>query len=337
MSVTTAMVKELRKRTGSGMMECKRALLEANADMELAIENMRKAGLAKADKKLNRIATEGRITVAQSANARNAVIIDVNCETDFVAKGDTFKAFANAVAEAILIANVSTVEEAYKLKLADSKTIDEARRGLIVTLGENITLRRFQKVATEGGTGFYLHGEKIGVLVELATADAVLAKDLAMHIVASKPMYITQAEVPTETVEKEKAIFVAQAQESRKPAKIIEKIVDGRIKKFLAEVTLEGQSFIKDDKITVAQLVKNKGNQVLSFIHFQVGEGIEKVTEDFASEVMAQVQVVSHKHKRVINQPKLLKKEWMFVAKNFFLELLRKVSCLLKMVRAKIK
>ncbi|WP_428355309.1 translation elongation factor Ts [Methyloprofundus sp.] len=290
MSVTAAMVKELRGRTGSGMMECRRALVEANTDMELAIENMRKAGLAKADKKSNRIAAEGRIAVAQSADTKSAAIIDVNCETDFVAKGDTFKEFANAVAEAILAADVSTVDEAYTLKLADGKTIDEVRRGLIATLGENITLRRFQKVATEGGTGFYLHGEKIGVLVELATPDAELAKDVAMHVAASKPMCVAEADVPAETVAKEKAIFVAQAEESGKPAAIIEKMIGGRIKKFLAEVTLEGQSFIKDDKVTVAQLVKGKGNQVLSFIHLQVGEGIEKDEGDFAAEVMAQVR-----------------------------------------------
>lgn len=290
MSVTAAMVKELRQRTGSGMMECRRALVEANADMELAIENMRKAGLAKADKKSSRIAAEGRIAVAQSEDTKNAVIIDVNSETDFVAKGDTFKDFANAIAAAILVADVTTVEEAYELKLENGKTIDETRRGLISKLGENITLRRFQKLASEGGTGYYLHGEKIGVLVELAKADAELAKDVAMHIAASKPMCVAEADVPAETVEKEKAIFVAQAEESGKPAAIIEKMIGGRIKKFLAEVTLEGQAFVKDDKVTVAQLVKAKDNKVLSFIHLEVGEGIEKDEGDFAAEVMAQVR-----------------------------------------------
>lgn len=290
MSVTAAMVKELRQRTGSGMMECRRALVEANDDMELAIENMRKAGLAKADKKSSRVAAEGRIAVAQSADTKNAVIIDVNSETDFVAKGDTFKEFANAIAAAILTADVSTVEEAQELKLADGKTIDETRRGLISKLGENITLRRFHKVASEGGTGFYLHGEKIGVLVELAKADAELAKDVAMHIAASKPMCVAESDVPAETVEKEKAIFVAQAEESGKPAEIIEKMIGGRIRKFLAEVTLEGQAFIKDDKVTVGKLVSGKDNKVLSFTRFEVGEGIEKAEEDFAAEVMAQVR-----------------------------------------------
>ena len=290
MSVSAAMVKELRERTGSGMMECRKALRESEGDMDLAIENMRKAGLAKADKKSSRIAAEGRIAVAQSADTKSAVIIDVNCETDFVAKGDTFKEFANAIAAAVLASDVSTVEQAYELKLADGKTIDEARRGLISTLGENITLRRFQKVATEGGTGFYLHGEKIGVLVDLATADAELAKDVAMHIAASKPQCVAEADVAAETIDKEKAIFVAQAEESGKPAAIIEKMIGGRIRKFLAEITLEGQAFIKDDKVTVGKLVSGKGNKVLGFIHLEVGEGIEKEEGDFAAEVMAQIR-----------------------------------------------
>jgi len=290
MSVTAVMVKELRERTGSGMMECRKALIEADANMELAIENMRKAGLAKADKKSGRIAAEGRIAVAQSADTKNAVIIDVNCETDFVAKGDVFKAFANDIANAVLASDVTTVEEAYGLELADGKTIDEVRRGLIAKLGENIALRRFQRVATEGGTGFYLHGEKIGVLVSLEKADNELAKDVAMHIAASKPVCVSEADVAPELVEKEKAIFVAQAEESGKPANIIEKMIGGRIKKFLAEITLEGQAFIKDDKMTVGQLAKAKGNKVLTFTRLEVGEGIEKEEGDFASEVMAQIR-----------------------------------------------
>lgn len=292
MSISAAMVKELRGRTGSGMMECKKALAAADGDMELAIENMRKAGLAKADKKSGRIAAEGRVAVAQSADTKNAVIIDINCETDFVAKGDTFKDFVNAAAEAILAADVSTVDEAYELKLADGKTIDETRRGLIAKLGENISLRRFQRVASEGGTGFYLHGEKIGVLVDLAKADDALAKDVAMHIAASKPVCVSEADVDPELVEKEKAIFVAQAEESGKPAEIIEKMIGGRIRKFLAEITLEGQAFVKDDKVTVGKLVAGKDNKVIRFIRLEVGEGIEKDEGDFASEVMAQINAV---------------------------------------------
>lgn len=290
MSITAAMVKELRQRTGSGMMECKKALTTADGDMDLAIANMRKAGLAKADKKANRIAAEGRIAIAQSDDTKNAAVIDVNCETDFVAKGDVFKTFANEIADAILGADVTTVEQAYGLALPSGKTIDETRRDLISKLGENITLRRFQKLETEGGTGFYLHGEKIGVLVNLETADATLAKDIAMHIAASKPACVSEADVSAETIEKEKAIFVAQAAESGKPPEIIEKMIGGRIKKFLAEITLEGQAYIKDDKVSIAKLVSSKGNKVLSFIHLEVGEGIEKEEGDFAAEVMAQVR-----------------------------------------------
>lgn len=290
MSVTAVMVKELRQRTGSGMMECKRALKEADGDMELAIDNMRKSGLAKADKKSGRIAAEGRIAVAQNDDTTNAVIIDVNCETDFVAKGDDFKAFAQGIADAILASDVTTVEAALELALAGGKSIDETRRGMIAKLGENITLRRFERVSAAGGTGFYLHGEKIGVVVSLEKADAALAKDVAMHIAASKPTCVSESEVPAEIIEREKAIFVAQAEESGKPAEIIEKMIGGRIRKFLAEITLEGQAFVKDDKVTVGKLVSGKDNKVTGFINLAVGEGIEKEEGDFAAEVMAQIR-----------------------------------------------
>lgn len=290
MSVTAVMVKELRQRTGSGMMECKRALKEANGDMELAIDNMRKSGLAKADKKSGRIAAEGRIAVAQNDDTTNAVIIDVNCETDFVAKGDEFKAFAQGIADAILASDVTTVEAALELALADGKSIDETRRGMIAKLGENITLRRFERVSATGGTGFYLHGEKIGVVVSLEKADAALAKDVAMHVAASKPTCVSESEVPADVIEREKAIFVAQAEESGKPAEIIEKMIGGRIRKFLAEITLEGQAFVKDDKVTVGKLVSGKDNKVTGFINLAVGEGIEKEEGDFAAEVMAQIR-----------------------------------------------
>jgi len=290
MSVTAVMVKELRQRTGSGMMECKRALNEANGDMELAIDNMRKSGLAKADKKSGRIAAEGRIAVAQNDDTTNAVIIDINCETDFVAKGDVFKAFAEGIAAAILASDVTTIEAAYELLLADGKSIDEARREMIAKLGENITLRRFERVSATGGTGYYLHGEKIGVVVSLEKADNALAKDIAMHIAASKPVCVSESEVPAETIDREKAIFIAQAEESGKPAEIIEKMIGGRIRKFLAEITLEGQAFVKDDKVTVGKLVSSKDNKVTGFINLAVGEGIEKEEGDFAAEVMAQVR-----------------------------------------------
>jgi len=290
-TISAAMVKELRERTASGMMECKKALVEANGDMELAIENMRKSGLAKADKKSGRIAAEGIIGVKVSDDGRAVAIVDVNCETDFVAKADDFVSFVNSVTIALLNSDVQTEEEFLALPLEGGITVDEMRRGLIAKLGENITVRRFEKYKTaEGGTACYLHGNKIGVIVELAVADGELGKDVAMHIAASKPICVSEDQVSAETIAKEKEIFSAQAAESGKPADIIEKMVIGRISKFLAEVTLLGQPFIKDDKLTIGKLVASKGNNVIRFSRFEVGEGIEKKEENFAEEVMAQVR-----------------------------------------------
>jgi len=290
MSITAAMVKELRERTGSGMMECKKALVETNGDLELAIENMRKAGLAKADKKSGRIAAEGIIGVKISDDGKTAAIVDINCETDFVAKGDDFVQFVNNVTTALLSADVNTEEQLMAMPLADGSSVDEVRRSLIAKLGENITVRRFEKYKSEGGTACYLHGSKIGVIVELAKADPELGKDIAMHVAASKPVCVSEDQVAPELIEKEKEIFSAQALESGKPAEIVEKMIAGRISKFLAEITLLGQPFIKDDKITVGKLAAGKGNSVIRFTRFEVGEGIEKKEENFAEEVMAQVR-----------------------------------------------
>ncbi|MEI6541931.1 MAG: translation elongation factor Ts [Methylococcales bacterium] len=294
MSITigAGMVKELRERTGSGMMECKKALVEANGDMELAIENMRKAGLAKADKKSGRIAAEGIIGVKVSDDGKAVAIVDINCETDFVAKADGFVNFVNSVTTALLNADhINSEEDLLAMPLEDGVTVDEIRRGLISTLGENITVRRFEKLKTaEGGTACYLHGSKIGVIVELAAYDAELGKDIAMHIAASKPAYVSEEQVPSDIIEKEKEIFRALSAESGKPADIIEKMIAGQIRKFLAEVTLLGQPFIKDDKVTVGKLVESKGNKAIRFTRFEVGEGIEKKEENFAEEVMAQVR-----------------------------------------------
>lgn len=290
-NISAGMVKELRERTSSGMMECKKALVEANGDMELAIENMRKSGLAKADKKSGRIAAEGIIGVQVSDDGKSVAIVDINCETDFVAKADDFVNFVKSVTVALLNANIETEEQLLAMPLEDGVTVDEMRRGLIAKLGENITVRRFDKfTTTEGGTASYLHGSKIGVIIELAKPDTELGKDIAMHIAASKPMCVSEDQVPPETIAKEKEIFTAQAAESGKPADIIEKMVIGRISKYLAEVTLLGQPFIKDDKVTVGKLVASKGNSVIRFSHFIVGEGIEKKEENFAEEVMAQVR-----------------------------------------------
>lgn len=290
-TISAVMVKELRERTGSGMMECKKALVESNGDMELAIENMRKSGLAKADKKSDRIAAEGIIGVKVSGDGKAVAIVDVNCETDFVAKADDFVGFVNNVTVALLNSDIETEEQLLAMKLPDGNTVDEVRRGLIAKLGENITVRRFEKYkTTEGGTACYLHGSKIGVIVELAKADNELGKDIAMHIAASKPVCVSEDQVSAELVEKEKEIFSAQAAESGKPADIIEKMVAGRISKFFAEITLLGQPFIKDDKMTVGKLVASKGNKIIRFARLEVGEGIEKKEENFAEEVMAQVR-----------------------------------------------
>ncbi|MCX7105792.1 MAG: translation elongation factor Ts [Methylococcales bacterium] len=291
-TINAVMVKELRERTGSGMMECKRALVEANGDMELAIENMRKSGLAKADKKSGRIAAEGIIGVKVSDDGKAVAIVDVNCETDFVAKADDFVSFVNSVTNALLNADsIETEEQLLAMPLEGGVTVDEMRRGLISTLGENITVRRFERFKTaEGGTACYLHGSKIGVIVELAVSDQELGKDIAMHIAASKPQFVSEEQVPSDIIEKEKEIFRALSLESGKPADIIEKMITGQIRKFLAEVTLLGQPFIKDDKVTVGGLVSKKGNKAIRFIRFEVGEGIEKKEENFAEEVMAQVK-----------------------------------------------
>ncbi|WP_020481857.1 MULTISPECIES: translation elongation factor Ts [unclassified Methylomonas] len=291
MSISAAMVKELRERTGSGMMECKKALVEANGDMELAIENMRKAGLAKADKKSGRIAAEGIIGVKVSDDAKTVVMVDVNCETDFVAKGDDFIGFANDVVNSLLNANVNSDEELQAMLLSTGVSVDDTRRALIAKIGENITVRRFVKfTTTDGGQAAYLHGSKIGVIVELTKNDPALGKDVAMHVAAAKPEYVSDDQVSADVIAKEKEIFAAQALESGKPAEIVEKMIGGRINKFLAEVTLLGQPFIKDDSVTVGKLLASKGNAVVRFARFEVGEGIEKKEEDFAAEVMAQVR-----------------------------------------------
>ncbi len=292
-TISASMVKELRERTGSGMMECKKALVEANGDMELAIENMRKSGLAKADKKSGRIAAEGIIGVKISDDGKTVAMAEVNCETDFVAKADDFVAFVNGLTAAILGADIGENDDITTLTLADGQSVDETRRNLVAKLGENISVRRFRKYRTEtGGTACYLHGSKIGVIVELTAANPELGKDIAMHIAASKPICVSEDEISSETIEKEKEIFLAQQEDKikGKPADIVEKMVAGRISKFFAEVTLLGQPFIKDDKITVGKLAVSKGNSVVAFTRFEVGEGIEKKEENFAEEVMAQVR-----------------------------------------------
>ena len=290
MAITASMVKELRERTGAGMMECKKALVESNGDIEAAIEAMRKSGQAKAAKKAGRTAAEGVILVSTTDDAKRAVIVEVNCETDFVAKDENFVSFANAVAERALNTGAADVAAlmAEPLHEGEDTTIEQAREALVVKIGENMAVRRFERVETSGMLCSYRHGDRIGVLVDLEGGDADLGRDLAMHIAASRPVCVSEEQVPAELLEKEREIFSAQAAESGKPADIIEKMVEGRIRKYLAEVTLVGQSFVKDPDTTVGKLLAAKGAKVNGFIRYEVGEGIEKKQENFAEEVAAQ-------------------------------------------------
>ncbi|MEW5756633.1 MAG: translation elongation factor Ts [Pseudomonadota bacterium] len=291
MNISAALVKELRERTGSGMMECKKALVEANGDIELAVENMRKSGLAKADKKAGRTAAEGAIVIKTSSNGKRAVMVEVNSETDFVAKNEDFISFSNTVAEMALNEKISDVEALAGMKMPSGATVNEARTALVAKIGENINLRRIVSASAENGVvGSYLHGGRIGVLVELEGGDINLARDIAMHVAANKPVCVSEEQVPAELIEKEKEIFTAQAAESGKPMEIVQKMVVGRVNKFLKEVTLLGQPFVKNPDQTVAQLLNEKGATVLGFVRIEVGEGIEKQTGNFAEEVMAQVR-----------------------------------------------
>ncbi len=290
MQITAAMVKELRERTGSGMMECKKALQEAGGDMEKAVEDMRKSGLAKADKKASRTAAEGLVAIALSDDRKEAAIVEVNCETDFVSGGDEFKAFTNGVAQRILKDSPADMAALVALPLEDGgKSIEEVRQDMVAKIGENIQVRRFERKSTDGAFGSYSHGVRMGVLVEMDKDDQDLIKDVAMHIAASNPVCVSEAEVPEDMLNKEKEILIAQARESGKPDDIIEKMIVGRIRKYLAEITLLGQAFVKDPDQTVEKLLKSKDATVKSFNRFEVGEGIEKKQENFADEVMAQV------------------------------------------------
>ncbi len=291
MSITAAMVKDLRERTGAGMMECKKALTEADGDIEKAIEAMRKSGAAKAVKKAGRVAAEGQVIINISDDKKNAAVVEVNCETDFVGKDENFIRFAEELGA---IALREAVEDAAALSattMASGQTVEEARQELVSKIGENIQVRRVQKMtASEGEFGSYRHGVRIGVVVEVAGGDEALARDIAMHIAAIKPVCVDESEVPAELLEKERAIFAAQAKESGKPDNIVEKMVTGRMKKYLKEITLLGQPFVKNPDQTIEALLKDADAKVLQFTRMEVGEGIEKKQEDFAAEVMAQVK-----------------------------------------------
>ncbi len=292
MAITAATVKELRERTGAGMMDCKKALQEADGDVEKAIENMRKAGMAKAAKKAGRIAAEGQVIIKQNTESAQVVIAEINSETDFVTKDDNFKSFCEQVATCILEEQPTDLDNLMESKVSDTgQTIEETRQQLVAKIGENISVRRFSLIdSAQGILGSYLHGVRIGVIVELEGGDEALAKDIAMHIAASNPACIAEEDVPQELLAKEKDILVAQAEESGKPAEIIEKMIGGRINKFLKEITLLGQPYVKDPDQTVAKLLESAGATVKSYIRYEVGEGLEKRNDNFADEVMAQAK-----------------------------------------------
>ncbi len=288
MSISASMVKELRERTGAGMMECKKALVETGGDLDAAAEHLRKSGQAKADKKASRVAADGRIVVATEGN--KAVIVEVNSETDFVAKDENFTSFSDAVAATALAGGITDVEALSAETLADGRTIELARTELISKVGENIGVRRIAFVESDSVLASYTHGARIGAVVALDGGDEALARDIAMHVAASNPTCIDETGVPPETLENEKRILTEQALESGKPAEIVEKMVLGRINKFLKEITLVGQPFVKDPDVSVGKLLKNAGATVAAFVRFEVGEGIEKKQENFADEVMKQIE-----------------------------------------------
>ncbi len=289
MSITAALVKELRERTGAGMMECKKALQETDGDIEAAAELMRKSGAAKADKKAGRVAADGAIKVGVSDDGKLAAILEVNSETDFVAKDENFQAFADAAVALLLAERPDSVEALLALPMADGQSIEAARQALIGKVGENIQLRRFEIIAAEGRIASYLHGSRIGVLVD-SDAEAELARDIAMHIAASNPQFIDRDSIPGDFVDKEKSILVAQAESSGKPPEIVEKMIQGRLNKFLGEITLLGQPFVKDPDQTVAKLLDAAGASVKRYVRYEVGEGIDKKVEDFAAEVASQLE-----------------------------------------------
>jgi len=293
MTISASMVKDLRERTGAGMMECKKALVEVDGDLDAAAEVLRVSGQAKADKKSSRVAADGRVVVAQGDNS--AVIIEINSETDFVAKDENFLAFTDAVAVTAMTSGMTDVAEFASQKLADGRTVEEARTELIAKVGENIGVRRIERVESAGVISSYTHGARIGAVVTLDGGDEVLARDIAMHVAATNPTCIDESGVPAETIENERRIETEKAQGSGKPAEIIEKMVTGRMNKYLKEITLVGQPFVKDPDINVGKLLSNANATVTAFVRFEVGEGIEKKVENFADEVMKQIEDAKNK------------------------------------------
>jgi len=286
MTITASLVKELRELTGAGMMECKKALVETGGDLEAAQEHLRTIGQASAAKKSGRVAAEGRIELALGDST--AAIVEVNCETDFVAKDENFVGFAQRAAQLILDEQPADVAALMALP-GDGGTFEDERKALIAKIGENIGVRRFDVIAHDGGVGSYLHGVKIGVIVTVEGGDDDLRRDIAMHIAASNPAYLAASDVPADAQDKERRFLTDQAAQEGKPANIVEKMVEGRMRKYLGEITLLGQSFVKDPDVTVEKLLQGAGATVSSFRRLEVGEGIEKKVENFAEEVQAQI------------------------------------------------
>ena len=293
MAVTAEAVKALRERTGAGMMECKKALVETNGDLEAAAEIMRKSGLAKADKKAGRIAAEGVVAIERAADGKAAAVVEVNSETDFVAREKDFQAFAAAVAKAALESRPADMDALLAAKLPTGETVEETRRALVARIGENIGVRRFELVQSPASLATYLHGTRIGALVAMEGGDASLGHDLAMHVAAINPQYLSSDDVPGDFLAKEREIEMAKAEaeaQGKKPREIIAKMVEGRLRKSLAEITLLGQPFVRDPDVTVEKRLKQSNAKVLRFVRFEVGAGIEKKQENFAAEVMATVR-----------------------------------------------
>ncbi|MBA3493303.1 MAG: elongation factor Ts [Gammaproteobacteria bacterium] len=292
MEITAATVKELRERTGAGMLDCKKALVAAAGDLEQAIDILRKSGAAKAAKKAARVAAEGVIVISRAPGAATAAMVEVNCETDFVTRADDFKAFAEAVGSCVLTQRPVDTDSLLRLPLADGQETVAARcEQLVAKIGEKIQVRRFTWLeAGSGVLGIYPHGTKIGVLVSMAGGNAAIAKDTAMHIAASRPLCVHESEVPADLLAREKEIFAAQAAETGKPPAVQEKIVAGKLQKYKSEVALLGQAFVKNPEVTVGKLLAEAGASVRAFQRFAVGEGLEKRVENFAAEVMAQAR-----------------------------------------------
>ncbi len=289
MAITAALVKELRERTGAGMMECKKALVVTEGNIETAIDNMRKSGQAKAAKKAGRIAAEGIIVGKTSANGKEGVLLEVNSETDFVSRDENFLAFANEIADLALANRVADIASLMALTTHSGTSVADARETLVAKIGENIQLRRVVYLSGDRVCS-YIHGGRIGVMVSLQGGNGELAHDIAMHIAASSPEVISPDDVSAEFLEKEKEIFTAQARDSGKPDNIIEKMIAGRMKKYVNEISLKGQPFVRDPSMKVEKLLEDNQAEVVEFYRFEVGEGIEKKTEDFAAEVMSQIK-----------------------------------------------